>query len=157
MVKADRRKRYRVAALILLVCVWARTASAPATSAATIAPTGRIYIFRMVRSFGAHLDDYVTVNGNSVARVSPGNGIYCDVAPGDYIIGVARHKTQPLRVSVTSGHEQYVCVMLHQPDGTALRKGAPTSDQSFDLRLLEPGYGAERIQQYHLAQANCQP
>jgi hypothetical protein len=157
MVKAALSKAYWLGALILLVCGWARAASVQPITSATSAPQGRIYIFRMVRSFGAHIDDYVTVNGTSVARVSPGNGIYCDVAPGDYLIGVARHKTQPLKVSVTAGQGQYVCVMLHQPGGGAPRKGASTSDQSFDIRLLQPGYGAKRVQEYHLTRATCQP
>jgi hypothetical protein len=155
-----------IAAMLLsfgeCICI----ASAQQTTQATSIPNGpstvpvgkgRIYIFRMVRPAGAHIDEEVTVNGVSVARVRPGNGIYCDVNPGEYVIGVLQHKTNALKVSVTPGQGQYVCVMLHQRDGTAPRRGAPTSDQAFDLRLLEPRFGAERIQQYRLTPANCGP
>lgn len=143
--------------LVFLFGYWTSAAGARPARPGTLAPKGRLYIFRTIRSFGAHIDDYVTVNGKSVARVSPGNGFYCEVDPGDYVVSIARHKTQPLKVSVTAGNDQYVCVMLHQQDGTAPRKGAPPSDQSFDIRLLEPGYGAERIAQYHITHASCQP
>ena len=117
---------------------------------------GRLYVFRVVSSFGAHIDDYVTINGVPVQRVGPGNGFYCNVSPGDYVIGVARHKTYPLKVSVVTGQRQYICVMLHHLGGVAPRGGALTSDQSFDVRLLEPGYGAQRVQGYRLTRANCQ-
>ena len=157
MATKPRRTSYCIAALVLLFSGWTLAASAQPATPATMAPKGRLYIFRMVKSFGAHIDDYVTINGKSVARVSPGNGFYCDVDPGDYIISISRHKTHPLKVSITSGHEQYVCVMLDQRDGTGVRGGAPNSDQSFDIRLLEPGYGAERVAQYHMTRANCQP
>src|SRR5690348_12171094 len=40
---------------------------------------GRLYIFRGVRSFGAHIDDYVTINGLPVHRIAPGSGFYCDI------------------------------------------------------------------------------
>jgi hypothetical protein len=117
---------------------------------------GRLYIFRQVLSYGAHIDDDVTINGVPVQSVSPGTGFYCDVSPGDYVIGVLRHKTHPLKVRVAAGQRQYICVMLHHLGGVAPRGGALTSDQSFDVRLLEPGYGAQRVQEYRLTQANCQ-
>src|SRR5260370_37466277 len=97
---------------------------------------GRIYVFREVRSFGAHIDDYVTINGVPVQRVGPGTGFYCEVTPGDYVISVFRHKTYPLKVSVAAGQRQYICVMLHHLGGVAPRGGAPTFDQSFHVRLL---------------------
>jgi hypothetical protein len=117
---------------------------------------GRLYVFRVVSSFGAHIDDYVTINGVPVQRVGPGNGFYCNVSPGDYVIGVARHETYLLKVSVAAGQRQYICVMLHHLGVVAPRGGALTSDQSFDVRLLEPGYGAQRMQGYRLTGANCQ-
>jgi hypothetical protein len=116
---------------------------------------GRLYVFRPIRSFGAHIDDYITVNGIPVRRVTAGTGFYCDVSPGDYVIGVARHQTYPLKVSVAAGQPRYVCVMLHHLGGVAPRGGALTSDQSFEVRLLEPGYGSQRAHEYHLTQANC--
>jgi hypothetical protein len=73
------------------------------------------------------------------------------------VIGVSRHKNYPLKVSVAAGQGQYVCVMLRHLGGVAPRSGALTSDQSFDIRLLEPGYGAERLREYRLTEANCQP
>ena len=118
--------------------------------------TGRLYVFRMVRSFGAHIDDYVTINGVPIRRVSPGSGFYCDISPGDYVIGVWRHKNRPLNVSIAPGQRQYVCVMLHHLGGVAPRGGALTFDQAFDSRLLDPGYGAERVRQYRMTEANCQ-
>jgi hypothetical protein len=117
---------------------------------------GRLYIFRPIRPSGAHIDDDVTVNGLPVHRLTPGTGFYCDVAPGDYVIAVARHKTKPLKVSMEPGHKQFVCVMLHQTDGVAPRGGALTSDQSFDVRLLAPDYAAHRVQEYPLTHADCQ-
>jgi hypothetical protein len=125
--------------------------------ASTIASAeGQLYVFREVRSFGAHIDDYVTVNGVPVRRVTPGSGFYCSVRPGEYVIAVARHKNFPLEVSVAAGQRQYISVMLSHKGGVAARGGAAASDQSFDVRLLEPGYGAERIREYHLTEANCQ-
>ncbi len=117
---------------------------------------GRIYVFREVRSFGAHIDDYVTINGVPVQRVGPGTGFYCEVTPGDYVISVFRHKTYPLKVSVAAGQRQYICVMLHHLGGVAPRGGALTSDQSFDVRLLEPGYGAQLVKKYRTNEAKCQ-
>ena len=118
--------------------------------------TGRLYVFRGVRSFGAHIDDYVTVNGAPVYRVTPGSGFYCDISPGNYVIGVFGHKTHPLKVSVAAGQQRYISVMLHHGGGVAPRSGALTSDQSFDVRLLEPRYGAECAQEYRLSQTTCQ-
>jgi hypothetical protein len=118
---------------------------------------GRLYVFREVRSSGGHIDDHVPVNGVPVHRVTPGTGFYCNVSPGDYVIGVSRHKTYPVKVSVAAGQRQYVCVMLRHLGGIAPRSGALTSDQSFDVRLLEPGYGAERLREYRVTEANCQP
>ncbi len=111
----------------------------------------------MVRSYGAQIDDSVTVNGTSIQKITPGNGIYCDLAPGEYVLGLAQRKAQPIKVSVTAGQRQYVCVMLHHRGGATPRSGALASDQSFDLRLLDPAYGAQRVGQYHLTAANCQP
>jgi hypothetical protein len=122
----------------------------------TAAGMGQLYIFRPIRPFGAQIDDYVTVNGVPVHRVNPGTGFYCYVSPGDYVISVARHKTNPLKVSVAAGQKQYVCVMLHHLGGVSPRGGALTSDQSFDVRLLAPDSGAHRVQEYPLTRANCQ-
>lgn len=141
--------------LLLIAPQCVRIAFADAT--ATPAAKGRIYIFRAVRSYGAHIDDLVTVNGTSIQKITPGNGIYCDVSPGEYVIGLAKRKAQPIKVPVAAGQPQYVCVMLHHRGGTTPRSGAPASDQSFDIRLLDPRYGAERAAQYHLSPANCQP
>lgn len=140
-------------ALMLLAnspyCVLAQTSAAPKAK-------GRLYVFRMVRSYGAHLDDYVTINGASIQKIKPGNGIYCDLPPGDYTVGLAQRKAQPIKVSVLPGQRQYVCVMLHHRGATP-RSGALAADQSFDIRLLDPAYGAERAAQYHLVPASCQP
>ncbi len=159
MVKAALSKAYWLGALILLVCGWARAASVQPITSATSAPQGRIYIFRMVRSFGAHIDDYVTVNGTSVARVSPGNGIYCDVAPGDYLIGVARHKTQPLKVSVTAG--QGAIRLCDAPPAGRRNLAAQRSIHLRSvIRYATAGaclWSAERVQEYHLTRATCQP
>jgi hypothetical protein len=117
---------------------------------------GRIYVFRPIRSFGAHIGDYVTVNGVSVHLLTPGTSFYCDVSPGDYVIGVARHKTYPAKISVAAGQSRYVCVMLHHLGGVAPRGGAVTSDQSFEVRLLNPDYGAQRMRGYRLTKVKCQ-
>jgi hypothetical protein len=151
---------FAIAALILSLCGSSRaaeTSTAPITQGlATLQSNkGRIYVFRMIRSFGAHIDDFLTIDGATVQRITAGNALYCDVDPGDYLLGLSRHKTRPLKVSVTAGQEQYICVTLHHGDGISPRQGAPSSDQSFDMRLLEPAYGAQRIREYHLTQADC--
>jgi hypothetical protein len=156
----------RVLAVVLFVLLFGLSqASAQRLPSDKLAPQGqstgsggggRLYLFRMVRSFDAHIDDYVTINGVPIRRVSPGSGFYCDISPGDYVIGVWRHKNQPLNVSVAPGQRQYVCVMLHHVGDVAPRDGALTFDQAFDIRLLDPGYGAERVQQYRMTEANCQ-
>jgi hypothetical protein len=124
---------------------------------AIAAGMGRLYVFRPIRSFGAHIDDYITLNGVPVHRLTPGTGFYCDVPPADYVIGIARHKTNPTKVSVAAGQSRFICVMLHHLGGVAPRSGALTSDQSFDVRLLEPNYGAKRMQGYRMTEANCRP
>jgi hypothetical protein len=153
------------AALFLAMCASTCTALAQTLpvekpAAEQQSPTGggagRLYIFRPIRSFGAHIDDDVTVNGIPAHRVTPGTGFYCDVPPGDYVIAVLRHKTKPLKVSVEPGQKQFICVMLHQLDGVAPRGGALTSDQSFDVRLLAPDYAAYRVRDYPFVRANCQ-
>jgi hypothetical protein len=121
------------------------------------AGTGRLYVFREVLSFGAHIDDYVTIDGLPVHRVTPGTGFYCDVRPGSYVIGVARHKTHLLKLSIAAGQREYICVMLHARAGVAPRGGALTSDQSFDIRLLEPNYGMQRVGEYRMTKAKCEP
>ena len=135
--------------------------SGPLTAAPEKAqlPTGkgRIVVFRMVSPSGAHLDNTITVNGNPVQRISPGSGLYCDVAPGKYIIGLASQRARPLEVTVVAGRQQYICVMLNRKATRAPRSGALSADQPFDLRLLEPNFGAERVGQYRLVPANCQP
>ena len=118
---------------------------------------GRLYVFRPIRSFGGHIDDYITINGVPVHQLTAATAFYCDVSPADYVIGVARHKTNLKKVSVAAGQSRYICVMLHHLGAVAPRSGALTSDQSFDVRLLELNYGAKRIQGYRLIQANCQP
>jgi hypothetical protein len=117
---------------------------------------GRLYVLRGVRSFGAHIDDYVTINGVPVQRVTPASGFYCDISPGNYVIGVWRHKNEPLKVAVMPGQQQYVSVRLHPLGGVAPRGGAITSDQTFDIRLLDPGFGAKRVLKYHMTEANSQ-
>jgi hypothetical protein len=118
---------------------------------------GRLYIFRPIRSFGAHIDAYITVNGIPVHRVAPGNGFYCDLSAGDYVISVAGHKTSQLEVSVASGQASYVCVMLRHQGGVSPRGGALTSDQSFVVREFEPENGAQRAHEYPLIRQNCKP
>jgi hypothetical protein len=118
---------------------------------------GRLYIFREVRSFGAHIDDDVTIDGVPVARLGPGMGFFCDVRPGSYEVSVLRHKSESLKLSVESGQSQYVCVMLHKLGGGAPRSGAITSDQSFEVHQLEPDYGAKRIREYRLVPVTCRP
>jgi hypothetical protein len=132
-----------------------RALSAPRGLSTVPKGKGRIYIFRMVRPSGAHLDDYLTIDGVAVQRITPGNALYCDVSPGDYVLGLSRHRTQPLKVSVSAGQEQYIRVMLHHGDGISPRRGSPPSDQSFDIRLVDPGCGAARVKEYHLTQADC--
>ena len=117
--------------------------------------TGRLYIFRPIRSFGAHIDDYVTVDGIPVHRLAPGTGFYCDLAPGKYAISVAGHKTTPLEVSLAAGQASYVCVMLDPQGGVSPRGGALTSDQSFVLRKFEPEFGAQRAREYSLTRETC--
>jgi hypothetical protein len=116
---------------------------------------GRLYVFREIQSFGADIDDDVTINAVPVQRLRPGMGFYCDVRPGSYVVSVLRHKTNSLNVSIARGQSQYMCVMLHRVGGESPRGGALTSDQSFDVHKLEPGYGAQRIQEYRLIHATC--
>jgi hypothetical protein len=61
-----------VASLVLSSCGWPYASAQELPSdkpvpdgASTMAASGmgRLYVFREVRSFGAHIDDYVTVNG----------------------------------------------------------------------------------------------
>jgi hypothetical protein len=118
---------------------------------------GRLYVFRPIRSFGAHISDYITFNGVQVHQLTPGTGFYCDVRPAAYVIGIARHKSNLRKVSVEACQSRYICVMLRHQGGVAPRSGALTSDQSFDVRLLKPDYGAKRIKEYRITQANCQP
>jgi hypothetical protein len=117
---------------------------------------GRLYVLRGVRSFGAYIDDYVTINGDPVQRVTPGSGFYCDISPGNYVIGLWRHKNESLKVAVMPGQQQYVSIRLHHLGSMASRGGAITSDQAFDIRLLDPGFGAKRVLKYHMTEANCQ-
>lgn len=85
---------------------------------------GRIYIFRMVRSAGVPLDDVLTIDGVPVQRISPGNGIFCDVTPGEHLLGLVHDKAHPLKVLVKAGEPKYVCVMLQHQKGSSLRSGA---------------------------------
>jgi len=117
---------------------------------------GRLYIFRPIRSFGAHIHDYITLNGVPAYRLTPGTGFYCDLPSGEYVVAVAQHNSNSLKVSVTAGQASYVSVMLHQSRGAAPRTGALTSDQSFDVRLVDPGFGAQRVHEYQMVSASCQ-
>jgi hypothetical protein len=148
-----------IVALVLLL--YGAPKAGPSTTSqrqdAVSSAKGRIYIFRIVRSFGAHLDDTVVINGAAIHRLGAGNGIYCDVPPGDYTVGLSQHKARPLKVSVAAGQQQYICVMLHARSSVTPRSGALSSDQSFDIRLLNPDYGTQRIREYHLTKADCQP
>ena len=116
---------------------------------------GRLYIFRPIRSFGGHIDDYITIDGMPVHRLAPGTGFYCDLSPGEYLISVAGHKTSPLEVSLVAGQASYVCVMLHHQGGVSPRGGALTSDQAFVVRKFEPEYGAQRVHEYPLTRETC--
>jgi hypothetical protein len=71
---------------------------------------GRLYVFREIGSFGADIDDDVTINGIPVQRLRPGTGFYCDVRPGSYLVSVVRHKADSLSLSVASGQSQYIYV-----------------------------------------------
>jgi hypothetical protein len=130
---------------------------APADLGAPPSGMGRLYVFRQVRSYGAHIDGMVTVNGSPVQRTAPGSGFYCDVKPGDYLIGVSGHERYAITVSVAAGQWQYLSVSLRHLAGVAVKTGAMTSDQPLEVRLLQPDYGARRAHEYHLSQANCQP
>jgi hypothetical protein len=118
---------------------------------------GCLYVFRAVRSYGAHIDDFVTIDGRRVHRITPGTAFHCELRPGNYVVGVARHKTRLLKVSIGPSQCRYVSVTLHAQAGVAPRSGVLTSDQSFDVRLVEPGYGAERVREYRLTEGKCQP
>ena len=85
---------------------------------------GRLYVFREIGSFGADIDDDVTINAVPVQRLRPGMGFYCDVRPGSYVVSVLRHKTNSLNVSMASGQSQYLCVMLHRLGGVSPRGGS---------------------------------
>jgi len=130
-------------------------ASAQESQSAMPSGMGRLYVFREIGSFGADIDDDVTINAVPVQRLRPGMGFYCDVRPGSYVVSVLRHKTNSLNVSMASGQSQYLCVMLHRLGGVSPRGGSLTSDQSFEVHKLEPGYGAQRIQEYRLIHATC--
>jgi hypothetical protein len=116
---------------------------------------GRLYIFRPIRSFGAHIEDYITIDGVPVHRLASGTGFYCDLSPGEYLISVAGHKTSPLEVSLVAGQASYVCVMLHHRGGVSPRGGALTSDQAFVVRKFEPEDGAQRVREYPLTRETC--
>jgi hypothetical protein len=130
-------------------------ASAQESQSSMPSGMGRLYMFREIGSFGADIDDDVTINGIPVQRLRPGTSFYCDVRPGSYLVSVVRHKADSLSLSVASGQSQYICVMLHELGGVSPRGGSLTSDQSFEVHKLEPGYGAQRIQEYRLTYATC--
>jgi hypothetical protein len=153
-------------ALATAVALWLYAAIASAQNLSSSNPgghstapaaTGRLYIFRPIRSFGADIDDYVTVNGLKVQRIDAGTGFYCDVTPGVYLLGVFRHEGPILKVSVAPGQRIYILVDLHHLGGVAPRAGTLTPDQSFDDWVLEPSFGAQRVREYHLTRAQCQP
>ena len=151
----DRAQRILRDSRSYFVAVWSRgLASAQESQSAMPSGMGRLYVFREIGSFGADIDDDVTINGIPVQRLRPGAGFYCDVRPGSYVVGVLRHKADSLNLSVASGQSQYICVMLHELGGVSPRGGALTSDQSFEVHKLEPGYGAQRIQEYRLNPCN---
>jgi len=157
--KPSRSWKTEIAAgfLIAVACLTLSGGFRGAACAQQVPPgVGRLYVFREVRSFGGHIDDYITINGVRVHRVTPGTGFYCDLKPGIYAIGVLQHKTNPMQVSVAIGQSQYVSVMLHKLGGVSQRGGGITPDQSFVVRLLEPDYGAQRMREYHMVSATCQ-
>lgn len=119
--------------------------------------TGRLYVFREVRPYGAHIGHYVTVNGVPVQRLGAGSGFYCDVAAGDYVVGIAGHESDALKVTVTAGQWQYLRVSMRVQGAVAPKSGAMNSDQSFNVRLLAQDYGAQRAHEFHLSRASCQP
>jgi hypothetical protein len=154
-----------VAAAVLLMCgvphavlAFETPSSKPALHGQDASAGGmsRLYVFRPVRSFGAHIDDYIAINGLPVQRIRPGRGFYCDVSPGSYVIYVLGHKSDHLKVSARPGQRLYICVMLHPLGEATPRAGALTSDQSFDVRLLEPAYGEQRVKEYQLTKESCQ-
>ena len=142
-------------ALLLLISHSAKIASAQESPPP--AGMGRLYVFRGLRTFGAHIEDYVTLDGTPVQRISPGGGFYCDVAPGTYSISVSPTKANIATVPVAAGQSQYVSVSLRESGGMSPRCGPSGMGQSFDVRLLEPAYGARRVSEYRLAKGTCSP
>ena len=117
---------------------------------------GRLYVFREVRPYGAHIGHYITVNGVPVQRLGAGSGFYCDVTAGDYVVGIAGHESDAVKVTVTAGQWQYLCVSMRVQGGVAPKSGVINSDQSFNVRLLAQDYGAQRAHEFHLSRASCQ-
>jgi hypothetical protein len=46
--------------------------------------------------------------------------------------------------------------MLRHLGGVTPRGGMPTADLPFDILLLEPAYGQQRMTEYPVAEATCQ-
>ena len=118
---------------------------------------GRLYVFRGIRALGAHVADYVTLNGAPVQRVSPGGGFYCDLKPGTYAISMFRHKANAATVPIAAGQRQYVYVSVRELGATSPRGGATAADLSFDVRVLDPAYGEKRAGEYKLTRSSCEP
>jgi len=151
-----------VALLLLLACTTTRAQEAPReehvpTPAAPAAGMGRLYVFRGIRPFGAHIADFVTLNGTPVQRVSPGDGFYCDLKPGSYTIGMYRHKAASATLSIAAGRQQYVYVSVREQGGGSARGGAAAIDLAFNVRMLDPAYGAGRASEYRLFKSSCEP
>jgi hypothetical protein len=129
----------------------------PESLPAPAAGMGRVYVFRGIRALGAHIADYVTLNGAPVQRVSPGGGFYCDLKPGNYTIGMYRHKSTPAVVPIAAGQQQYVYIAVREQGAASPRGGAAQIDLGFDVRLLDPAYGAKRASEYTLSRSSCEP
>ncbi len=118
---------------------------------------GRLFVFREVPAYGPDTEDYVTVNGARVGRAIAGSGFYCDLSPGEYLVGIAGHRSAPLvKVSIGLAKSQYLGVVLRHTGGVALRSGSVNSDQRLEVRLLRPFYGAQRVREYSLFEVTCQ-
>ena len=149
-------------ALLLLGSSMTYAQAVPSATNSPVAPApgagmGRLYVFRGIRPFGAHIADFVTLNGTPIQRVSPGGGFYCDLQPGSYAISMFRHKAKPATVPIAAGQQQYVYISVREQGGGSARGGAAAIDMAFDVRVLDPAYGAKRASEYRLTRSSCTP
>ena len=138
---------------------WAQDVPQQKNASVPPAPAGmgRLYVFRGIRPLGAHIADFVTLNGAPVQRVSTGTGFYCDLKPGSYAISMYRHKATPATVRIAPGQSQYVYISVREEGGASPRSGAAAIDMAFDVRVLAPAYGIKRASEYTLTRSSCEP